>query len=87
MPVLHGTSGTVAWKIAQNAFSTLSSLDAGYYGNGTNSNDERQVKWCLWLTGSRHVLFIECAVHAALLRHEATANDPCVLCMPRCACG
>ena len=35
IPVLHGTSSAVAWKIAENAFSAISSLDAGYYGNGT----------------------------------------------------
>lgn len=34
LPVLHGTDGSVAEKIAQTGFANLSSLDAGYYGKG-----------------------------------------------------
>jgi len=34
IPVLHGTNAPIAWKIAQTNFVTLSSLDAGFYGNG-----------------------------------------------------
>lgn len=32
VPMVHGTSGAIAWKIANNGFSALSALDAGYYG-------------------------------------------------------
>lgn len=32
--VVHGTALSVAWKIAENGFSNLSLLDAGYYGRG-----------------------------------------------------
>jgi len=31
---LHGTSFTIAWKIAQQGFAALSTLDAGFYGKG-----------------------------------------------------
>jgi hypothetical protein len=34
IPFVHGTSGAVARKIIDNGFSTLSSLDAGFYGSG-----------------------------------------------------
>src|SRR5687768_17256120 len=34
IPMVHGTAGVVAWKIVENGFSALSSLDAGYYGCG-----------------------------------------------------
>src|SRR5262245_61086501 len=45
LPVVPGTrltsflqhspqSGSVAWKIVENGFSALSTLDAGYYGSG-----------------------------------------------------
>jgi len=34
LPVVHGTSATIANKIIDNGFSALSSLDAGFYGKG-----------------------------------------------------
>jgi len=34
LPVLHGTDATIAWKICQTGFASLSSLDAGFYGRG-----------------------------------------------------
>lgn len=33
-PAVHGTEASIAWKIANNGFSALSSLDAGFYGVG-----------------------------------------------------
>lgn len=42
MPMLHGTVEQVAWKICQAGFSTVATLDDGYYGKGmyfTNSLD------------------------------------------------
>eukprot|EP01128_Nolandella_sp_AFSM9_P001785 TRINITY_DN12199_c0_g1_i1.p1 TRINITY_DN12199_c0_g1~~TRINITY_DN12199_c0_g1_i1.p1 ORF type:complete len:1767 (-),score=200.25 TRINITY_DN12199_c0_g1_i1:119-5263(-) len=34
IPLVHGTDAGIAMKIAENGFTTLSSLDAGYYGSG-----------------------------------------------------
>eukprot|EP01128_Nolandella_sp_AFSM9_P005547 TRINITY_DN2696_c0_g1_i2.p1 TRINITY_DN2696_c0_g1~~TRINITY_DN2696_c0_g1_i2.p1 ORF type:complete len:1527 (-),score=193.27 TRINITY_DN2696_c0_g1_i2:46-4626(-) len=34
IPVVHGTSIDVGWKIAQNGFTSLSLLDSGFYGQG-----------------------------------------------------
>src|SRR5437762_2006083 len=33
--VLHGTANEIAWKIVDNGFSALSTLDSGYYGQGS----------------------------------------------------
>jgi len=37
IPLVHGTSLAGAHKIAQSGFSTISSLDAGFYGAGTRN--------------------------------------------------
>eukprot|EP01125_Pyxidicula_operculata_P020486 TRINITY_DN7584_c0_g1_i1.p1 TRINITY_DN7584_c0_g1~~TRINITY_DN7584_c0_g1_i1.p1 ORF type:complete len:1741 (-),score=240.11 TRINITY_DN7584_c0_g1_i1:66-5117(-) len=34
IPLIHGTDGSIAWKIARKGFASMSSLDAGYYGSG-----------------------------------------------------
>jgi len=34
LPVVHGTDGLFAWKIAQGGFASLSTLDDGFYGKG-----------------------------------------------------
>jgi len=34
LPVVHGTSEAIAWKIASGGFATLSTLDSGFYGKG-----------------------------------------------------
>jgi len=34
LPVVHGTDRPIAWKIASEGFSALSTLDAGFYGKG-----------------------------------------------------
>uniref|UniRef100_A0A6B2KWV9 PARP catalytic domain-containing protein n=1 Tax=Arcella intermedia TaxID=1963864 RepID=A0A6B2KWV9_9EUKA len=34
LPVVHGTSMEIGWKIASNGFAVLSTLDQGYYGKG-----------------------------------------------------
>lgn len=34
IPLVHGTDSTISMKIAENGFTTLSSLDAGFYGSG-----------------------------------------------------
>eukprot|EP01124_Arcella_intermedia_P010625 TRINITY_DN17145_c1_g1_i1.p1 TRINITY_DN17145_c1_g1~~TRINITY_DN17145_c1_g1_i1.p1 ORF type:complete len:633 (-),score=117.72 TRINITY_DN17145_c1_g1_i1:22-1920(-) len=34
LPAVHGTSETVAWKIAKTGFAPLQTLDAGFYGKG-----------------------------------------------------
>jgi len=34
LPVVHGTDTSIAWKIAQGGFASLSTLDDGYYGKG-----------------------------------------------------
>jgi len=34
LPMIHGTTEAIAWKIATGNFGTVASLDAGYYGKG-----------------------------------------------------
>jgi len=34
LPVVHGTTANVAWSIARTGFTSLSSLDDGYFGSG-----------------------------------------------------
>jgi len=34
LPVVHGTELTIAWKIAEEGFAALSTLDKGYFGKG-----------------------------------------------------
>jgi len=34
LPVIHGTSGAIGWKIVKTGFASLASLDAGWYGAG-----------------------------------------------------
>jgi len=34
LPVVHGTSADIGWKIATEGFASLSSLDSGFYGKG-----------------------------------------------------
>jgi len=34
IPMLHGTSSDSAWKIAQTGFTTVATLDQGWYGRG-----------------------------------------------------
>jgi hypothetical protein len=37
LPVVHGTAFAVAKKVCQTGFTAVSSLDAGYYGNGASN--------------------------------------------------
>jgi len=34
IPTIHGTSASVAWKVCQSGFATLSALDIGFFGAG-----------------------------------------------------
>lgn len=51
LPVIHGTSTTVAWKVCHNGFANLSKLDVGWYGSGMYFSTSAQ--YCLPYAASK----------------------------------
>jgi len=48
IPVVHGTSKVIAWKIAAEGFAALSTLDSGFYGKGIyfSSSAKYTIPYC-----------------------------------------
>lgn len=43
VPMIHGTSDKAVWQIIQTGFTTVSTLDEGWYGKG-KSNTKPNIK-------------------------------------------
>ena len=46
VPMLHGTSTTIAWKIAQTGFANTSTRDLGFYGSGIYFTSSLRCETC-----------------------------------------
>jgi len=77
VPVIHGTSMQIGWKIVNSGFASLSTLDAGYFGKGIFYLDNYNFLFLHLLKPYKGIYFSTSALYT--LPYFCTYSDPAII--------